>query len=355
MSMAVIGAVGIGTGLVGSIGGSLIQGSSQRDAQSLADATNRYIADENRRQNQEQFDRVNRNDFLLQDQLLPYFQQYTQGFLNDGGSFQQQIAERQALIDQFAPTLQRSRDFLGDVYNGSNLNTRLNAAGVTGDARIESAVQQQAAIDQALREVQSQLAAENARKGFVGGGSFANNRLLASTVGARQDASNLMGVAELANAADKQRLIEADLAEQGAYAGAIPGIVAGQMGLQDMPAQSVYNKLGQVVQPLSYFKGNPMFSQGAGPMVSPNPSAGIEGRVLADAGSALMDYGFQSSLARQQGRSNLTNWNVPAVPKNRTGTVFDFSKNLSDYSPSGGYVPKSQFDFSSTFADYKGG
>lgn len=300
MSMAVIGAVGIGVGAASSIGGSMLQGRAQSKAQAGADATNRYIADENRRQNQAQFDRVNRNDFLLQDQLLPYFQNYTQNYLNDGGSFQQQVAERQALLDQFAPALQGGRDYLSGVYNGTNLDTRLGAAGETADARTEAALQQQASIDQALREVQAQLAAENAAKGFVGGGSFANNRLLSSTIGARQSAAGVMGTADMANAADRQRLIEANLAEQGATVATLPGVAAGQMALKGAPAASVYNKLGQVVQPLSYFKGNPTFQQGAGPMVSPDPSAGMTGRVISDAGSALMDWGLKGSLTRAQ-------------------------------------------------------
>jgi hypothetical protein len=300
MSFAIIG---IGAGVATGIGGSLISANSASKAQAGADDTNRQNVLDTNALNKEQFDRSHRNQFALQDQFLPYFQQYGNSYLKDGGSFYDQVASRQSILDQMQPAVDGSRNYITGVFNGDNMGTRMDAAGAVGGERIDAASSQQAAINQALREVASQMAAENARDGYVGGSSFANNRLLASTVGARQSAADAMAQARITNAADAQRITESDLAQRSEYTGRLPGILQDNLRIQDLPASSVFSKLNQVVQPMGYFSNNPSFQYQGQPLVQPDQGAGVGGALMTNAGSAMIDTGLSQLLVNQQNRT----------------------------------------------------
>lgn len=106
----------------------------------------------------------------------------------------------------YLPMMEASRGALADVYNGNLTNARLGYLEPVNQARTKMARGNQDAIFQALKERINLLNAQNARKGFSGTGSFAQNRLLGSTIGARQTAANTIGAADLANAMDTRAI-----------------------------------------------------------------------------------------------------------------------------------------------------
>jgi len=134
---------------------------------------------------------------LAQDAMLNYDQMRAMM-----GSPEEQLRSYQAAMDQYQPMADAARGTLADVYNGNMTTARLAYLDPVLQARTAQARGQQSAIGQGLAQTQNALAAANARKGFTGTGSFANNRLLAATTGARQAASGVLGAANLANAQD---------------------------------------------------------------------------------------------------------------------------------------------------------
>lgn len=326
MSMVAIG-VSLAGAAIGA-GGSYLSGKQTSKAQKRSDQANRQNVLDTNALNKEQFDRTHRNQFMFQDALVPYFQQYTNSFLNDGGSFNDQVAQRRSILDQMMPAITGSRDHIAGVFNGDNLSTRRDAAGIVGGERIAGAEAQQASVDQALREIISQISAENAGKGFVGGSSFGNNRLLAATIGARQSGANAMADARITNASDLQRIAETDLAQRSEFTGQLPGLVAGNIGIESLPAQSIYDKLGMATRPLSYFAGNPQFQYAGQPTVQPDAAAGTGGAIVRDLGSAMLNTGLTSYLANRNKPAGA----APAAPAVDPASL-QFNKKLSDFSP----------------------
>lgn len=315
-------AIATGTALALSAGASLAGGAiaanAAKKAQQGANNTNQAIADQTNATNERLF-RISRgevdpstgyaNSILpayfkggeaeLAQSAMDYFHQL------QGNNANGQIANRlQGNLDTLHPAIQASLTALGNRYNGMDLQQRLqNAAPVFG-ARTNYASQQRASIDQSLLETMGQLNAQRARGGFYGNSTFDRSRLLAATLGARGQASNLMSGANLTNAEDERAMRDANLS--GMYDSAPLANALQNAGIAyNSPATSLADYYTKSMQPFNFFRiGNQPFQQQPGPQVQPVlGGGGTFGSALGGLGSTGMNYLLQNQLYRQIGQN----------------------------------------------------
>jgi len=174
---------------------------------------------------------------LAQDAMLNYDQMKALA-----GSPQDQLRSYEAAMAQYQPMVDAARGTLADVYNGNMTTQRLGYLDPVLQARTDAARGQQSAIGQGLAEMKNALAANNARRGFTGTGSFAQNRMLGATMGARQAASGALGAANMANAEDRRGVMD-----QGMEA---------RLGMMDKPFQMAQGSLNMAMQPMAQVQSN---------------------------------------------------------------------------------------------------
>lgn len=123
-----------------------------------------------------------------------------------GGDPNQRLAEFQSILDSQQLPIDQGNSFIQSIYDGSLNQKRLGDFNPVARARENAAQVNADAIDLALNEERNRINAEDAAKGFVGSGSFANNRLLGATIQARQAAAGAKAGAGVANAEDIYRI-----------------------------------------------------------------------------------------------------------------------------------------------------
>lgn len=140
------------------------------------------------------------------------------------------------------------------IFSGANTDKRLGFAAPVQQSRLNFARGQQQAIKESLLERTNRLAAEAGRRGFVGGGSTENNRMLLATVGARQQAAGAMSRAELENAIESAGIRAQGLDRQERNL-ALPTQLAQQRLLFEMLPASAQAQLQQQLQaPFSFYR-----------------------------------------------------------------------------------------------------
>ncbi len=320
MSMWVAGA-----GLVAGIGGSLISSNAASKAQSAANAQAAANAaaeqarfEATNKQN-EQFFRLSRGEVdpttgyanallpayfkggeaQLGQSAMDYFHQL-QG-LNSGGQISNQL---QGNLNMMHPAIQQGLAALSNRYNGMDLQQRLANAQPVFGARTNAATQQRASINQSLLQTMGQLNAERGRGGFYGGSTFDRSRLLAATLGARGQASNLMSGAQLANAEDERALRDANLTGMQDLSPIAGGLQNAGIAY-NMPATSMADYYQKAMSPFNFFRmGNQAYQNPQMPFNSPQiqpvlgGGAGL-GSALGALGTTGLNYSLQNQLYGQ--------------------------------------------------------
>lgn len=173
------------------------------------------------------------------------------------GSPDEQLTKYNAAIDRFKPLIDASTGTLEDVYNGNLTNTRQGYLQPVKEARVDAAKTQQQSVLDGLKERINALNASSAKKGYSGTGSFAQNRLLNATIGARQGAAGTLAAANLANAEDTR-----DIYDNGASLKLqlmqMPMQRAQQaLNLQMLPLAQVQENFSRSMQPFEFFRMAP--------------------------------------------------------------------------------------------------
>lgn len=173
------------------------------------------------------------------------------------GSPSQQLQKYTAVMDEFKPMQQAATASLGDVYNGNMTNARLGYLKPVQDARLGAAAGQKQAIFQGLQQRINALSAQQAAKGFSGTGSFAQNRMLDSTIGARQMAANTMSEAELANAVDQRGVMDQQSALRLEMLDRPYQMAGNALNMEMMPMAQVQSNFSRALQPFEFFRMGP--------------------------------------------------------------------------------------------------
>lgn len=198
------------------------------------------------------------------------------------------------ILASMQPTIDAGDQTLADVYNGQMLQDAIGYQKPVADARTAMADVNAEAVNQALRQQMSAIAAEEARKGYSGAGSFANNRLLGATITARQQAAAGKSAANLQNAQDVYGLQREDQTRRLTSLDLAPNRVQQKIALEQAPAQGLANLQNLRTQPLNFFR----LSVGNPPPVQPIPSTGAGQIGLQALGQAASGVG--SYYANQQ-------------------------------------------------------
>lgn len=156
-----------------------------------------------------------------------------------------------------------------------------------------------AGIDLALRQQINAIAAEEARKGYSGAGSFANNRLLQATVGARQGAATGEAAARLQNAMAVFEQQQRNRDTQFKALDIAPNRAQQRVALDQLPATALANLQKARTQPLEFFRMQP----GNPPPVQPLPSTGAGQIALSSIGQVAGGVG--NYYAQQQNAAQL--------------------------------------------------
>lgn len=219
---------------------------------------------------------------------------------------EQQMAAYQDQINQMMPAVLGGDTLVRSIYDKTLDQERLAALNPVLNARLQQAEANKQAIALGLADAQNRMAAEEARKGFVGSGSYGRNRMLESTVWATQQAAQQKAAAELQNAMDKRALDENNLQLRLASL-STPFQRAGQkINLQMAPQQGVAQLAVSAQEPLKFFRlgtANPPDMRAPTLMPTSDPGA----VALAGVGQALGNLG--GMYANQQAATNLSNQN----------------------------------------------
>ncbi len=218
------------SGTVGAILGS--------NAQNKATKTNLRIAQETNELNRQMFQesRGQGGSAILPTYLKPGTEEaianraaeaVMQMFPNDPAK---QMAHYQEVVDSLTPTINAGTQTIGDIYNGNLDAERQAALAPVLSARTAAADAQAQAIMEAGQEQASSIAAQDAARGYTGGGSFSNNNLLRAMVQARQQAAAQKAAAALGNAGDQRQLLEPVNTSYGNTAMDANGLFAGSEG-----------------------------------------------------------------------------------------------------------------------------
>lgn len=293
-------------GDIGGIVGGILGSSAQKDAS----AKNLQAARETNAQNYQMFLQGRGSQG---NALLPmYFGNQEQNLSNDAGSFynaskallgspSKQLQDYTQTVNGYMPMQDASRGTLGDVFNGNMTNTRLGYLQPVNAARTNLAQGQQQGIFQGLQQRINALNAQNAQKGFSGTGSFAQNRLLGATIGARQDAANALGQANLANAQDTRGVQDQGMNLRLQMMNQPYQLATQALNLQMQPMNQVQQNFTRSLAPFDFFRMSPGAFQNA-PLPQVNAIPGL-GQILAtglgNGAQQVGNYFAQKQLGNQ--------------------------------------------------------
>ncbi len=197
-----------------------------------------------------------------------------------------QITPLRNIANGYMPMIESARKSVGSVFDGSLTRGRLENAAPVMEARTRAANVNSQGIYSALMERINALKAMDAAKGYTGGGSFSQNRLLAATVAGRQQAAGVKSQADLANAMDRRVIMDMGLDMPISYA-SMPFQQAGsEMGFTQMPANMMTQGFAQKLAPLNFYRiGN------QGPNLAPTPQK----KAIASSNQIWLQAGSQAA------------------------------------------------------------
>ena len=213
-----------------------------------------------------------------------------------GGSMtpQEIYAKYSEALRTMQPTIDAGNDVVASIYDGSRVADTLAFQQPVLDARTAAALANRDAINLAVQQEANRLAAEEARKGYSGAGSFANNRLLDAVVGAKQGAARVVSGAKLTNAEEVAGIKRGNQDLQVSALDVAPNRVGQLIRVQQAPAEGVAALQTTRQQPLTFFRLNP----GQPPQVQPIPSTGAGQLVLQGVGQVAGAYGSYAAQGR---------------------------------------------------------
>lgn len=195
----------------------------------------------------------------------------------------------QATIDSFVPMQMDAKGTLADVFNGNNTSNRLRYFQPVANARTSSAKGQQEAILEGLSQRLNALNSDSARKGYSGTGSFAQNRLLGATIGARQQAAGAMSAANLANADDIRNINDQGLNLKLNNLNTPYQMANNSLAFVNMPNDMAVNAFASRLQPLSFFRIGTATPNVVAPM--PEKAIPTDSQIWLQAGADLAQEG----------------------------------------------------------------
>lgn len=198
-------------------------------------------------------------------------------------------------------------------YSNPYYQSVLNNAGVQGGGLRQVAAANSSAINTGLAQTLSQINAQRASQGFLGGSTYDQNRLASATIGARQaaavntatansQANNLTAAAQLGNAGDLRSMQLSNLD----YASNPNNLSSGMGALQayqSAPANALSAAYTNAQQPLNFFRLQPQaFQQQNMPQQTPQISSDqIYGTALSQGSQAAGNYALMNQLSSQYG------------------------------------------------------
>lgn len=210
-------------------------------------------------------------------------------------------AEYQAIVNQMVPVIDAATGTVVGLYDGRMEGERMAANAPVNAARTQAAESNAAAIQLALQNQIAQIRAADAAKGYVGGGSYLNNRMLAAAIPAEQQAAAARSVANLQNAQAIQAIQEQQQQLKLANVNLPAQMAAGKIQLLQMPAAGVATTAQASQVPLQFFKlpvGNPPLAQAAPTAVVPS-TGGIIASGLGQFAGQVGNYYANQALINQ--------------------------------------------------------
>jgi hypothetical protein len=207
-----------------------------------------------------------------------------------GQPVQMTLDEYNRIASSMQPAVQSGDAIINAIYSGQMEQERMAQLDPVLRARRQAADADAAAIDLALSQEQNRIAAEDAMKGYAGAGSYANNRMLAATLAARQQAARQRSAATLQNATDTLALQEAQRDLQLKSLDLPMQRTNALMAWKQAPAIALAQRQAIAMQPFQFFKlnpGNAPTAQAFQQQATPSTGAVIASGVAQGAGGAL--------------------------------------------------------------------
>lgn len=167
------------------------------------------------------------------------------------------LAEFTAIVNQMQPGLVAGDRLINDIFTGGVRSEREASLAPVLAARTRGAEAERSAVDLAVQNAMNRAGAEEARKGFVGAGSFGRNRMLEAAIPGYQQAARTVAAADVQNQMEKRALAENDLQLRLASINAPIQRAAQRMSLATAPERAVVERQITAQEPLKFFRLNP--------------------------------------------------------------------------------------------------
>lgn len=186
---------------------------------------------------------------------------------------------------------------VGDIFSGKMTSESLASAQPVFAARRNVATGQRQGIKQGLSAIINRLDAANARGGYGGTGSGNVRNLARVSIGANQQAADVMTRAELENAMQQAAIEEEGRRLQVESIG-LPSYVAQQeIGLDQLPQSSLVQAYMQRLQPYSFLRTGDVFPYGAVPRTPPRVATPSTAQLMWGAGAQAADSIADAALS----------------------------------------------------------
>jgi len=265
MALGSMAWVAVGSAVVGA--GASMYGSSQANKASrqAADA-NRAATDATNAANYRQFleSRGSEGSAILPMYLKPYeaslgasAAESAQKLFSAGGGPAARFADNERYLSRYNPAMEAGDGLVIDLATGKVGEQRRASLEPVLQARTKLARTRASSINDALEQTFAGLRAQRAKSGFRGGSTFDINRAVAATTGARSQAAEAVGQADLENAMSLQGLDESDLnMRMGALD--LPYKLGQQrMAFRNLPYQAAADQYAAAMAPLNFFRIGP--------------------------------------------------------------------------------------------------
>lgn len=228
-------------------------------------------------------------------------------------------AQGQDILSRVNSGIDQALSVNGQALDGSRLAAEYDMANQTDaarraalqpllDSRTAAAETASAGVNQGLESERDRILAEDALKGFYGGSSLNDANLLRATIGARQNAAQIMAGANVANAGDTRTIGDDTARQRNLYfdsdygrrldaALRIPALEGGRLTAATAADNYGQSGINRSLGLLNWFS-----NQTPAPTVSPYfQQADQRGADIAGLGAGLVGSGLQLAAARNWG------------------------------------------------------
>lgn len=265
MSLGSMAWVAVGTAVLGA--GATAYGSSQANkaARRAADA-NAAATEATNEANYRQFleSRGSEGSAILPMYLKPYeaslgesAAKAAQQLFTAGGGPTARIQDNERYLSRYNPAMEAGDGLVIDLATGKVGQQRRASLEPVLQARTKLARTRASAINDALEQTFAGLRAQRAKGGFRGGSTFDINRAVAATTGARSQAAEAVGQADLENAMSVQGLDESDLNMRIGALDMPYRLGQQRMAFRNLPYQAAADQYAAAMAPLNFFRIGP--------------------------------------------------------------------------------------------------